>query len=230
MDESFQQITNRYKDSSSLFKHIDYFLLNSCRYFSTYCYVDYLQRIGVIKPEEREIYIQSLHNLSLSLSIFSQKSLIASTFNLKNHTLYKFDSSFDEIRNNSVIICYIHNKNTDGLNSLHSFILVSNIDTKIDTIYNSWYSTQSIQNNKKYIVNELTGKRIPNDEQEICSLLMPPTKVIVENIYEKLVRLLVRPSLKLLNELFGIEEKHILNNFDLSDFKKAYIHYVKLNV
>jgi hypothetical protein len=173
--------------------------------------------MGEINETDKENYIELFSNLAYNLDF--------NKFHLKNHTVYCFDSSFDDIRKDKPIICYIHKKTSDGNNAIHAFILESN------TIYNSWYETKDIKiKNKKYTIDEVTGKRKYNDEQEICSVLMEPKKITVEDVYEKLKRLLVRPSLKLLNELFGLSNEDIFTNLDLSYFKKASIHYVKLNV
>ncbi len=211
MLDSFDFITSRNnKKIQTLFK------LNGCRYFTAVCYVDYLYRIGILNEYEKND----------ALNTFNQLPYHIHSFNLKNHNLYAFDSSFNMIRGNNPIVCYIYKKTYDGINSIHTFILDVNI------IYNSWYVTESVKNkNKKYIIDELTGKRKYNDEQEVCAVLMSPKKVIVNNVYEKLNQLLEEPSLNLLNELFGLSEKDILTNSDwLNDFKDASFIYVKLNV
>lgn len=218
IQSSFDFITTRGGNKKHLKNLFD---LNGCKYFAKYCYLDYLERNNFInlydndRQDNRESYIKSFNCLSNKIE----------NFNLKNHTLYSFDSSFDHIRGNDVVVCYIYKKTKDGINTIHTFILESNI------IYNSYYVTEDLSiKNKKYKIDELNGKRIYNDENEVCSILMPPTKVVINNVYQKLNKLLVRPSLKLLNELFGLSKEHILTKIHINDFKNASIIYVKLNV
>ncbi len=195
-------------------KHIpDLFSLNGCTYFAACCYVDFLLCIELITKEEQTDYIKYLTNLPYTKN----------KFNLKYHNLYYFDNNFDLIRGNDPILCYIYKDTYDGIQNIHTFILESNF------IFNSWNSINSKKINGKYTINELTGKRVYIEEQETCTALMSPRKVIVSEPYNKLCQLFNNPTYELLEELFGLTNDCILSNeFELNDFKNANMYYVHL--
>ncbi len=221
IETSFDFITTRNSGRSSGKKYDKpLFHLNSCLYFASACYTDYLIRYGVIDETEKTEYMNTLSYLPFKYP-----------HSLKNHTLYAFDSLFNRTRQDSVIVCYIYKLCSDGTNTIHTFILESNGETNI--VYNSWLSFEpNKKNNKKYIINELTGKREYPEDQDICSVLMPPTKVIVkDNVFILLNDLFTSPTLEIVEKLFGLSSEHILTkHFDLKHFKNASMFYTKLIV
>jgi hypothetical protein len=195
-------------------KHIpELFNLYGCTYFAACCYVNFLVEIELITKEEQKEYIQYLTYLPYTKN----------KFNLKYHNLYYFDDSFDLIRTNDPVLCYIYKDTDDGIQTIHTFILETNF------IFNSWYSMNTKQIKGKYTINELTGKRVDVEEQETCTAIMPPRKVIVLNPYQKLCQLFENPTYELVEELFGLTKDCIISNkFALNDFKNANMYYVHL--
>jgi hypothetical protein len=210
MNTSFDFIISRGSNK----KHIpELFNLHGCSYFAACCYVDFLLCIELITKEEQPEYIKYLTNLPYTKN----------KFNLKYHNLYYFDDNFDLIRTNDPILCYIYKETTDGIQTIHTFIL----ETKF--IFNSWYTMNTKKIMGKYTINELTGKRVYIEEQEFCTAIMPPRKVIVLEPYKKLCQLFENPTYELLEELFGLTEDCIQSNeFALNDFKNANMYYVHL--
>jgi len=201
-------------------KHIhEIFHLYSCRYFSACCYVDYLLTNNLIDN------IDTIDKINL-INYFTYLPELNNSLLSTEYNIYSFDSSFNEIRKNSVIVCYIYKKTSDGMNTIHAFILNSLLEN--DVVYNSWLTTESKNTKKTFSINELTGKRVYKDEQEKYNVLMSPTKNIVCNVYDKLVKLFNNPTLSLLKLLFGINDSDILiDRLDISYFKDAQMMYIK---
>jgi hypothetical protein len=223
-EKSFENIIIRNKGNKGnkrIKKTYEYelFTLNSCRYFAAYSYLDYIEnnykKYTNYTKEEINTFIKYIAHLPYTLN---KQIKPFSDFNI-----YTFDSSFDNIRNNKAIICYIYKKTYDGINTIHTFILEN------DIIYNSWLTKESTEIKKLYTIDELKGKRKYDDEQEKCSVLMPPTKVYVDNVYNKLKRLLKNPSILLLKQIFGLGKEHILTKINENDFKDAEFKYLMIN-
>lgn len=221
IESSFRFITKRNDQNKINKKNIsNIFHLYSCRYFAACCYVDYLLRNKLINPEDKK-------HLITEFTYLPQLSSKRLSVSLRDHFIYPFDSSFNKNKQNSVMICYIYKDTDDGINSIHHFILDSSFEN--DVIYNSWLTSEpKSMKNKTFSIDELNGKRVYDDEQERYNVLMPSTKVVVYNVYKKLLLLFKEPTLALIKLLFGINETHIItDHFNISHFKGAKMFYVK---